>query len=194
VPFRRRRAQTDPGPDPRELEVAAIARDSIPRVRACFTTDPDQYEVRAAIVYEPTADQRGDRPPFDVFELKWEEQLRLDYFESGDSRYLLEEVVGAGDELGARAVAHNWVGVGGREVPFNLLPGLYQTAFVGLLAGREPPFWPLGWMWVVPSDDEYWPVRHFPSGLGDKAPPIGEVGYVLMPRVAIEEIWRLRGW
>jgi hypothetical protein len=194
VLFGRRRRGSDPGPDREEQAVIAVARDAVPRIRACFTTDPDQYEVRAAIIYEPTAEQRDSPPPLDVFELKWGEQYRSDYFESGDARYLLEEVVGAADEEAARAAAHKWVGSDAREVPFNLLPGLYQTAFVGLLAGREPPSWPLGWLWVVASDDEYWPVRYFPSGLGENAPPIGEVGYVLMPRVAIEEIWRLRGW
>lgn len=193
MPFgRRRRGASDL--DRQEQEVIAVARDAIPRVRACFTTDPDQYEVKAAIVFEPTAQQRDGGPRLDVFEFKWDEQYRLDYFETGDSRYLVRDVVGADDEQAARLAAREWVGDRGREVTFNLLPGLYQTGFIGLLAGREPPFWPLGWLWVVPSDGEYWPVRYFPSGLGENAPPVGEVGFVLMPRVAVEEIWRLRGW
>jgi hypothetical protein len=177
-----------------EREVVAVARDAIPRVRACWVTDPDEYEVKAAVVFEPSLDQRGDGPPFDVFEFRWDEQYRSDYFMSGDANYLLHEAVGAEDELAAAAAAADWVGAGGREVPFNLLPGLYQTAFVGVLAGREPPFWELGWLWVLPVDSNVWPVRYFPSGLGENAPPIGEVGCVLMPRAAIEEIWRLRGW
>ena len=40
----------------------------------------------------------------------------------------------------------------------------------------------------MPSQGEMWPVRFFPSGLGEKAPPIGEVGYVLMDRAAVEAI------
>jgi hypothetical protein len=54
VPFGRRRRGVS-HLDRQEQEVVALARDAIHRVRACFTTDPDEYEVKAAIVFEPTA-------------------------------------------------------------------------------------------------------------------------------------------
>ena len=54
---------------------------------------------------------------------------------SGDATYLLNAVVPAEDEHAAITAALAWVGPAGRKVEFNLLPGLYQTAFVGVLAG-----------------------------------------------------------
>jgi hypothetical protein len=48
-----------------------------------------------------------------VFQFEWDEQYRLDYFESGDSCYLVREVVGADDEQAARLAAREWVGDSG---------------------------------------------------------------------------------
>ena len=60
-----------------------------------------------------------------------------------------EDVAPASDETQAGDIAAAWIGDTCREVEsFNLLPGLYQTAFVTMIAGRQPPNWPLQWMWV----------------------------------------------
>jgi hypothetical protein len=123
----------------------------------------------------------------------WDDGDRTDYFESSDPRYIVRDIVAAADASDAERIANGWVGPTCRQVGFNFIPGLFQTAFVAMVAGNDPTFWPLGFSWVVATESPVWGVRLFPN-VGETAPPIGEVGFVLMPRDAIEEVWRSRGW
>ena len=73
------------------------------------------------------------------------------------------------------------------------MPGIFQSAFVATLAGADPPFWPTGYLWIVPLEGDHWMARPCPN-VGETAPPRGDVGFMLMPRAAIEEVWNARGW
>lgn len=178
--------------DREEEETKAVARDAISRVSACFASDPDEYDVRAAVIWRPPQD---DAPDIDVLQFAWDDNDRTDYVLSGDPSYVVRGITEAANEEEARRIAEAWVGPSCRELAeFNFLPGYYQNAFVAALAGREPPPYGLEYLWAPSPEGEVWPVRYFPSGIGEKAPPIGQVGFILMPGAAVQELWRLRGW
>jgi hypothetical protein len=173
--------------DEREDNAKAAARRLVARITACFVSDPDAYDVRAAVI------TKGETDDLLLVRLAWSDDDRAEYF-SGNPWCVVEDVLDVPDTATGRQRAADWIGDSVREVPFNLLPGLFQEAYVAAVVQPAPPADPLGYWWVVPTDAEHWPVRIFPSGIGEDAPPIGEVGFVLMPRAAIEEMWRLRGW
>jgi hypothetical protein len=175
--------------DDEEQAVKAVARDAVSRITACSSTTADDYDARAAIVFAP------DAPELTVFQLAWDDDHRGEFLMYGNLEYVVPEVVSAPDAAGARRVAEAWVGPTSREVGFRFLPGVFQSAFVAALAGSAPPFWGLDYIWVPAAlDAEYWPIRVFPSGFGENPVPIGEVGFLLMSSIVIDEFWRLRGW
>ena len=167
--------------DREEEETKAVARDAISRVSACFASDPDEYDVRAAVIWRPPQD---DAPDIDVLQFAWETTTgrimscwaTLSHELSGVSRKLLMR-----KRRGASWKA--WVGPSCRELAeFKSLLGYYQNAFVAALAGREPP--PYGLEYLVGPvaggrglAGAVLPLRH----RGEGAPPIGQVGFILMP-------------
>lgn len=165
-----------------------IARVAIPHVRTCFTSDPDQYDVLTAVVFLNPKSRA-----FEVFEFAWDDGQKMLWMD--DSRCVVRDVVSVHDEEEARLIAVAWVGDAPREVGFKFIPGIYQSAFVHVLAGYEPPSCVLAWNWVLPSEHDILPVRLFPAGMGGELnPPVGEVRFVAMRRDEVETIWRLRGW
>ena len=178
--------------DREEEETKAVSRDAISRVSACFASGPRRVR-RPSCSYLATAS--GRCPDIDVLQFAWDDNDRTDYVLSGDPSYVVRGITEAANEEEARRIAEAWVGPSCRELAeFNFLPGYYQNAFVAALAGREPPPYGLEYLWAPSPEGEVWPVRYFPSGIGEKAPPIGQVGFILMPGAAIQELWRLRGW
>jgi hypothetical protein len=185
MPLRRRKISRELARE--ETRSKEAARELVGRIVTCFVTDPDLYDVKAAVL------TRGEKDDLLLARLAWTDDARWDYFH-GDPWAVVRGVVEVPDAATGGHEAEAWIGGSIREVPFNLLPGLFQEAYVACVVQPPPPSDPLGYWWVVPGSGDDWPVRIFPSGIGDKAPPIGEVGYVLVPREAIEELWRLRGW
>jgi hypothetical protein len=185
--------------DERKAEARALdaARAAVDNVLGCFVSDFDDYEVRSCIAI------RNDAGGVNVLHLGWDdEDVRFNYFRDGDVGAVISEVTPVSELSAAGAIAERWIGPTCREVPFNALPGFYQHVYVEALvqdvlgAGADLPLPlnPLVYSWVSPTDSDLWVVRIFPSGIGETGPPIGEVGCVLMPRAAIEEMYRLRGW
>ncbi len=185
--------------DREDRQLTSGAREAVAHIVCCFTSDPDEYEVRGAVVFHPPEkDAPTDAPPLMVAEMLWLDDDRDDYFMSADPWRVVREIVPARDVAEGRETAIAWIGPTCRELAFESFPGLYQHVFVTLFtAGREPPLSGTEYLWFLPpeSDDaEVRMVRAFPSGIGETGPPIGEVGVVLMERVAVAELLRQRGW
>jgi hypothetical protein len=176
--------------DHEEARSKDAARDLVGAIVTCFVTDPDLYDVKAAVV------TKGETSNLLLVRMAWTDESYVPYYHDQDPWAVVRDAIDLPDFPTGRQAAEEWIGDSIREVPFKLLPGLFQEAYVAAVVDPRPPPDPLGYSWVVPGDynDEHWPVRLFPSGIGENAPPVGKVGYVIMPRIAIEELWRLRGW
>jgi hypothetical protein len=165
------------------------ARELVGRIVTCYVSAPDLYDVKAAVITR-------SKTRLLLVRLAWTDDAYPAYYLDGDPWAVVQDIVDLPDFPTGREAAERWIGDSIREVPFKLLPGLLQEAYAAAVIKPRPPPDALGYLWVVPwgDEDNDWPVRIFPSGIGKNAPPIGEVAYVAMPRVAIEEMWRLRGW
>jgi hypothetical protein len=89
----------------------------------------------------------------------------------------------------ARAIAAEWVHAA-EPMGFEYLPGVFQAAFVQFVTGiRQEPH-ETQFMWALPSDADYMPMREFPP----KVDASGEGKFMLMPREAVAALYRSRGW
>lgn len=196
MPFGRRRLRKQL--DREEAVQRVAAREAIGRIVCCFTSDPDVYEVRGAIVFRPPEeDAPPDAAELMVAQMLWRDEDRTDYFLDGGPWSVIRDLVPAADESEARALATNWIGPTCRELPTQWFPGLYLNVFVQLYTGQDPPLDGTAYLWFLPpeSDDAaVVVVRAFPSGIGETGPPIGEVGCVLFNRASVDELLQLRGW
>src|ERR1700680_2540534 len=127
MPFGRRRyvRQLQRQVDDREKEAAARASAAMPNVVSCFCTDPDEYDVRAAIVWHP---HEPDAPEIVVFKFGWADEDREGLFFDGTAICVREGVEVSTDAVG-EDVCREWVGESSRRVQFEYLPGIYQMAF-----------------------------------------------------------------
>lgn len=202
VPFARRRyeRQLQKEFDERERGAAARAHTAVSNVVACFCTDPGQYDVRAAVIWHPN---EPDAAEIVVFKFGWGDAQSDDLMFDGPGICVWEGVEVATDAEG-EAACRQWVGESRRQVRFDYLPGLFQMGFFNRVTGGEEPPMSSGliglWIAPAPGSDapdpraDAWPVRGFPAGMSAEGPEVGQLGYVLMPRSAAEEILRLRGW
>jgi hypothetical protein len=174
----------------------SAATDAVARVVSCFTSDPDSYDVRAAVVFRPPdVATSSNGSELLVAQLLFRDEDRADYFTSLDPWYIVREVIPAANPAEAGKLAAEWIGPSCNEVSFDFIPGLYQYAFVGIHGESPPPITGAEYMWFLPCEDpDMLVVRPFPSGFSEAGPPIGEVGFLRMPRAAAEEILRGRGW
>jgi hypothetical protein len=78
------------------------------------------------------------------------------------------------------------------------MPGIYQTAFVKFANGYQADLDPLEMTWYLPSpvQDDLMPVRDLPPRLEPTqiTPEPGRVSWVIMPRAAVLEMYRQRGF
>ena len=194
--FRRRRLSKQL--DREEAAQRTAAREAVGRIVCSFTSDPDEYDVRGAVVFHPPAtDAPPDPPELMVAQMFWRDEDRENYFLEHDPWSVVRDLLPAADESEARALATSWIGPTCRELSTQWFPGLYLNVYVELYTGQDPPLDGTAGMWFLPpeSDDAALiVVRHFPSGIGETGPPIGEVGCVLFQRASVDELLRLRGW
>jgi hypothetical protein len=179
-------------------------------------SDPDQLEVRAAAVLHQdprlmprnaeelaareAAEQREDfqgLADFMVFKLAFEEDDRGALYMDGDPSCLIYELEGAASPEGANALAWAWVGATGITCSFEHLPGVYQAAYISYLRGDPVEPDPTQMMWALPSERaDAVPIREFPPRLKptDLTPEPGTVSFGLLPRAAVDAMYRQRGW
>ena len=62
----------------------------------------------------------------------------------------------------AQTRAQEWVGSASLELPFENIPGIYQAAFFEFIYGRREEPHPTWFMWALPAEGEYVPIREFP--------------------------------
>lgn len=154
----------------------------------------------AAVVWHPN---EPNVPEILVLKFGWDDAQLDDLMLDGPGISVWEGVEVATDAVG-EAACRDWVGEPCRQIQFDYLPGLFQMGFFNRVTrGEEPPMSSgLIGRWIASALDSdapdpdavAWPVRRFPAGMSSAGPEVGQLGYVLMPRSAAEEILRLRGW
>jgi hypothetical protein len=182
---------------------------------ACFASDPDDWDVRAAAVLHldrrllpndveeiaaREAAERGDPfegvPSYVIYKMAFNEDDRVPLYMDGDPACLVHEVGTADEEPPALSEARAWAGSGGKEYEFEHLPGVYQAAYLSSVRGTPVDSDPTQFMWAIPGDGDLVPVREFPprNGPTDMTPEPGTVAWSLLPRSAIDELLARRGW
>jgi hypothetical protein len=183
---------------------------------ACFASDPDQLEVRAAVVLhldprllprnaethaareaaEAGEDEFEGLSEFVVFKMAFGEDDRAGLYMDGDPSCLVYQVEGASRDVDAEALARAWVGEGVRRVRFEHLPGVYQAAYVSHVRGTPVEADETQFMWAIPGEDDaaFVPVREFPprTGATELTREPGTVSFGLLPRAAVDELYRVR--
>jgi hypothetical protein len=184
----------------------------------CLASDPDELEVRSAIVLhqdprllppnalEPAraeAEESGEPfaglPEFVVLTFAFSEDDRVALYMDGDRKCLVYGVEVADSLSDAERHAREWVGAGSVELPFRHLPGVYQAAFIEYVTGADLPPHESEFAWVLPTaggEGEHMPFREFPPRTGptDFTPDPKVVSFGLLPRAAVDELMGSRGW
>jgi hypothetical protein len=128
MPLRRRKISRELARE--ETRSKEAARELVGRILTCFVTEPDLYDVKAAVL------TRGETDDLLLVRLSWTDDARWDYFH-GNPWAVVRDVVEVPDAATGGQEAEAWIGDAIREVPFNLLPGLFQEAYVACVA--QPP-------------------------------------------------------
>jgi hypothetical protein len=156
----------------------------------CFTTDPDDDEVRAVVVLHQDLDllpkdtlkRAADEatasgepfegvPAYMAFAFGFDDEDRVEIFMGGNLTVVLRESAGFHSPQEAARYAAGWVGEGGRIMPFENIPGLYQSALMEFITDREYDIGPLIFAWTLPAAGAYVPVRQFPPKISDGDEP-----------------------
>lgn len=184
---------------------------------ACFTSDPDQLEVRAATILHQdpkllpkrvereAAQQReaGTEPGFQPFALAcfgFTEDDRVGLYMEGDATVLIKDggLFPTRDEAEERALS--WVGDSGQRFPMANIPGVYQVAYMVSVTGDHSLGGSGEFMWALPAPDDaavaMQPIREFPPKTGptDMTPDPDQVSIFLLPSAAVEAMQREFGW
>lgn len=182
-----------------------------------MASDPETLEVHGAIVLhqdpallpksllrEMAADAGEDGGPgapineYVTFCFVFENEDRPELYIGGDPRCLVKQIDDFPTLKAARAYASEWVGPSATEYDFRHMPGIYQTAFVKFANGYQADLDPLEMAWYLPSSEQndLMLVRDFPPRLEPTpiTPEPGRVSWVMMPRAAVLEMYRQRGF
>jgi hypothetical protein len=192
------------------------------QVALCMASDPEALEVHGTIVLhqdpallpksllrqmEADAMEEG-RPSgaideYVVFHFRFEEDDRESLYIEGDPTSVLRRIDAVSSLEAAWAKAGDWVGPTATAYEFHHMPGIYQTAFVKLVNGYRADLDPIEMAWYLPAQDNRLPgtdnvflVRDFPPRLEPSpiTPRPGRVSWSAMPRGAVLELYRQRGF
>lgn len=177
--------------EPKRPDSAAQA--AVNEIAACFASDPDEWEVRGAVVFFDGAD---DTNPYGVVNMGFTEEDRAAIYMDFDLAALVYEAQRVPDVATGEAVAAAWVGARGQRFEFRNLPGIYQAAYVAWSTGLQLESHESQFMWVMPSVGGQVPTREFPPRTGptDMTPEPGKASFILLPREAVDGLFRTRGW
>ena len=154
------------------------------QVVQCFTSDPDNDDVRAVVVFHQDLDllpknaekqaareatEAGEPfegiPPYMAFACGFDDDDRVEIFMGGNMTVVVREWQGFQTVRDAARYAAHWVGEGGQPMPFENIPGLYQSAFMEFITGREYDMGMMTFAWTLPAVGDYVPMRQFPPKL-----------------------------
>lgn len=157
-------------------------------VVACFTTDPDADEVRAAVILhqdpallpkdapararaeiEANGEEWKGFPEYVTFCFGFDDSDRVDIFMDGNNAVTVREWRSTPNLADASSHASEWIGEELHQFPFENIPGLYQAAFFQVITGHEHDVG-LTWMWCLPPMGDFAPVRRFPPVLDTEEP------------------------
>jgi hypothetical protein len=128
----------------------------------------------------------------------FEHEDRADLYMGGDPTCLLKQIDGFPTFQGARTAALEWVGPTAGEYDFHHMPGIYQTGFVKFVNGYQADLDPLEMAWYLPGSpiQDAMLVRDFPPRLEPTpiAPEPERMSWRMMPRAAVLEMYRQRGF
>jgi len=150
----------------------------------CFTSDPDDADVRAVVVLHQDlellpkdiekqaareATEMGEPytgiPPYMGFAFGFDDDDRVGLFMDGDMTVVVREGRAFQTPTDAAAFAEDYCGPGTHVLPFENIPGLYQSAFMEFITGREYDMGPLTFAWTLPAVGDYVPMMQFPPKL-----------------------------
>lgn len=174
---------------------------------ACFTSNPDQLEVRAATILhqDPKLLPKGveSEPDFDAFALScfgFAEDDRVGLYMEGDPTILAKDGGLFATQAEAEERARSWVGPGYLHVPLANVPGAYQVAYIAAVTGADSLGGSGEFMWALPAPDDatvaMQPVREFPPRTKptEMTPDPGQVSIFLLPTAVVEAMQREFGW
>lgn len=172
---------------------ATVTQIAVENIMSCYASDPEQWEVRAAVVLFD-AEEEGN--PYGVITLGFSEDDRTAIYMDFDLTALVKDAQLVPDVLSAEAIALDWVGERGEQLDFRYLPGIYQAAYMEWATGIEQESHETHFMWALPGGGDLLPMREFPPRTGptETTPIVGEASFVLLPRDAVDSLFATRGW
>ena len=188
--FKRRRDIT-------EWPVRQIAKQTV----ACFTSDPDEWEVRAAVVLdlEPSLlPKDAESVAYNAIGFAFEHDDRVSLYMDHDPPALVKSIQGAETLDEAKQLAAEWCGASASERPLRNIPGIYQVAYMQRITGNGDLGGSGEFGWAIERGAEgYDIVREFPpklKGGGEADDMAGEAEFVLLPSKIVEGFQREFGW
>jgi hypothetical protein len=185
------------------------------QVRICYTTDPFEWEVRAAVVLhqdpallpdgaaslaQGQAAESGE--PFEglaeyvVAKLAFAEKDRIHLYMDFDPVCLVYEADAVMTVAEADESARAWVGDSAVPMPFEHIPGIFQAQFVSFILQREVEGATEQFSWVLPPQGDVYPFREFPPRTHptEFTPRPGVVTVGLLPSAGVRALYSQRGW
>lgn len=186
--FKRRRDIT-------EWPVRQIAKQTV----ACFTSDPDEYEVRAAVVLDldPSLLPQGvESVAYNAIGFSFEHEDRIGIYAEANPTVLVKSIQGAETLDDAKRLAAEWCGSSASERPLRNIPGVYQVAYMQRITGNADLGGSGEFGWAIERGKKgYDIVREFPPKVkeeGDDSPDKAE--FVLLPSKIVDGFQREFGW
>lgn len=186
--FKRKRDITD-------WPVHQIANQTV----ACFTSDPDEYEVRAAAVLhlDPSLLPKDvEAVGFNVFGFAFDHDDRIGLYMEVDRTVLVKMHEGAETLDEAEELALGWCGDGSSKRPLRNIPGVYQVAYMQQITGNRELGGSGEFGWAIERGPKgYDVIREFPPKVkddGDDSPEKPE--FVLLPSEIVDGFQREFGW
>jgi hypothetical protein len=171
----------------------------------CFTSDPDQLEVRAATILhqDPKLLPKGveddpDFQPFAVSYFGFDHDDRIGLYAEADPTVLGKDGGLFSTQEEAEALALSWVGDGHQRLPLTNLPGVYQVAYMVAVTGDDSLGGSGEFMWALPvdGDGDLQPIREFPPKVEptEMTPDPDKVSFFFLPRAVVQGMQREFGW
>jgi hypothetical protein len=166
---------------------------------ACFTSDPDEYEVHAAAVLhlDPSLLPKGvESDAFNVFGFAFHDEDRTGLYMEGDPTVLVKMHEGAESLDEAEQLALGWCGEGSSKRPLHNIPGIYQVAYMQQITGNHQLGGSGEFGWAIERGPKgYDVVREFPPKLtGGEDDAQGQPKFAVLPSEVVDGFQREFGW
>jgi hypothetical protein len=185
--FKRRRHVT-------EWSAGQIAEQTV----ACFTTDPDEYEVRAAVVLrlDPALLPKDvESVAYNVLGFAFNEDDRVGLYVEVDPTILVKMQEGAETLDAAKQLALGWCGDGASERSLRNIPGVYQVAYMQRITGNRDLGGSGEFGWAIETGKKgYDVVREFPPKLTEEGHGPKPPEFVVLPTAVVDGFQREFGW